>query len=157
MARTILVLAGRTLLGFLMAMSLGPLGAGIGWALYVFSGAMSLNTLLGLLMGGAAVGAAAGVLLAWLRFDYNSPLWLGATAVVLLLAALAGAWGGYQYGAVQEVPCCAGPDITPIAYVALGAAVTANGMGLVLSITRQVITSLRRGILPRQVPRRGEE
>ena len=157
MARTILVLAGRTLLGFLVAMSLGPLGAGIGWALYVFSGAVTRTTLLVLLMGGAAVGAAAGVLLAWLRLDHNSPRWLAATAGVLLLTAIAGAWGGFQYGALQEVPCCAGPDITPIAYVALGAAVTANGMGLVLSITRQVITSLRRGILPRQVPRRGEE
>ena len=153
MARAILVLVGRTLLGVLVAMTLGPLGAGIGWALYVFSGAMSLNTLLGLLMGGAAVGAAAGVLLAWLRFDYNSPLWLGATAVVLLLAALAGAWGGYQYGAVQEVPCCAGPDITPIAYVSLGAAAVAGGIGLVLNIARQVVTSLNRNVLPRQVRR----
>ena len=153
MARAILVLVGRTLLGVLVAMTLGPLGAGIGWALYVFSGAMSLNTLLGLLMGGAAVGAAAGVLLAWLRFDYNSPLWLGATAVVLLLAALAGAWGGYQYGAVQEVPCCAGPDITPIAYVSLGAAAVAGGIGLVLNLARQVVTSLNRNVLPRQVRR----
>ena len=153
MARAILVLVGRTLLGVLVAMTLGPLGAGIGWALYVFSGAVSLNTLLVLLMGGAAVGAAAGVLLAWLRLDYNSPLWLGATAVVLLLAALAGAWGGYQYGAVQEVPCCAGPDITPIAYVSLGAAAVAGGIGLVLNIARQVVTSLKRNILPRQVRR----
>ena len=148
-----LVLVGRTLLGVLAAITLGPLGAGIGWALYVFSGAVSLNTLLVLLMGGAAVGAAAGVLLAWLRFDYNSPLWLGATAVVLLLAALAGAWGGYQYGAVQEVPCCAGPDITPIAYVSLGAAAVAGGIGLVLNIARQVVTSLNRNVLPRQVRR----
>ncbi len=153
MARAILVLVGRTLLGVLVAMTLGPLGAGIGWALYVFSGAVSLNTLLGLLMGGAAVGAAAGVLLAWLRLDYNSPLWLGATAVVLLLAALAGAWGGYQYGAVQEVPCCAGPEITPIAYVSLGAAAVAGGIGLALNIARQVVTSLKRNILPRQVRR----
>ena len=153
MGRTILVLAGRTLLGFLVAMSLGLLGAGIGWAMYVFSGAVSLNTLLGLLMGGAAVGAAAGVLLAWLRLDYNSPLWLGATAVILLLAALAGAWGGYQYGAVQEVPCCAGPEITPIAYVSLGAAAVAGGIGLALNIARQVVTSLKRNILPRQVRR----
>ena len=153
MARAILVLVGRTLLGVLAAMTLGPLGAGIGWALYVFSGAVSLNTLLGLLMGGAAVGAAAGVLLAWLRLDYNSPLWLGATAVVLLLAALAGAWGGYQYGAVQEVPCCAGPDITPIAYVSLGAAAVAGGIGLVLNLARQVVTSLNRNVLPRQVRR----
>ena len=153
MARAILVLVGRTLLGVLVALTLGPLGAGIGWALYVFSGAVSLNTLLGLLMGGAAVGAAAGVLLAWLRLDYNSPLWLGATAVVLLLGAIAGAWGGYQYGAVQEVPCCAGPDIAPIAYVSLGAAAVAGGIGLVLNIARQVVTSLNRNVLPRQVRR----
>ena len=99
------------------------------------------------------MGAAAGVLLAWLRFDYNSPLWLGATAVVLLLAALAGAWGGYQYGAVQEVLCCAGPDITPIAYVSLGAAAVAGGIGLVLNLARQVVTSLNRNVLPRQVRR----
>ena len=157
MGRTILVSVGRTLLGFLVAMTLGPLGAGIGWALYVFSGAVTLTTLLVLLMGGTAVGAAAGVLLAWLRLDTNSPLWLAAMAGVLLLTAIAGAWGGFRYGAVQQVACCAGPDITPIAYVALGAAVAASGMGLLFSITRQVITSLRRDILPRQAPRRGEE
>ena len=156
MVDSIPVLAGRLLLGVLLAVSLAPLGVGAGWVLYVFSGAVTRASLLVLLMGGAALGAAAGVFLAWLNTDRNSPRWIGVTAVVFLTAASLGAWAGYEYGALQEVPCCAGPDITPVVYIALGASVAANGAGLSLGVARQWVISVKRNRLPRRVRRREE-
>ncbi len=117
----------------------------------MFFGAVSLISLLALLMGGAAVGAAAGVFLAWLRLGYNTPLSLSITAGGLLLAGIGGAWGGFEYGAAQEVPCCAGPNITPITYVVLGATAAANVAGLLLSIAPPVVTALRRRKQPEQI------
>ena len=60
--------------------------------------------------------------------DVKDPISLpaGSTAALLLLAAIAGAWGGFQYASVQEVPCCAKADITPITYTVLGASVAAT-------------------------------
>ena len=150
MLESILVLVGRALLGSLLAVSLGPVGAGLGWVLYVFSGAQTRLTLLVLLMGGAAVGAAAGVLIAWLQLERISLRWVGATAGMLLAFAGAGAWAGYEVGALQEVPCCTGPVITPVVYMALGAAVAANVAGLSQGIAREWVASLGRNRLYRQ-------
>lgn len=143
-ATAVPVWVGRVLLGALLGTTLGTVGAGIGWALYVFFGAVSLTTLLILLMGGVAVGAAAGVFLAWLRFDYNPPLLLSVTVGALLLAAIGGAWGGFEYGAAREVPCCAKPDVTPITYVVLGSTAATSAVGLLLGIAPQVVAILRR-------------
>ena len=140
----VLVLSVRTLLGLLMGASLGLLGVGVGWGSYLFFGATSLDTLLILLMGGAAVGEAGGGFLAWLGIDYNTPIRLIATAMLLLLAAIGGAWGGFQYGSVQEVPCCAKADITPITYIVLGSALATNLIALVMGLTRMAMPSLRR-------------
>ena len=137
------VFAGRILLGVLLAVSLGPLGAGLGWILYVFSGAVTRLTLLVLLMGGTALGAAAGVFVAWLNTDHNSLRWMGIATAVFLAAASVGAWVGFQYGAMQEVPCCAGPDITPVVYIALGAAAVANVAGLLMGVARRLAAWLR--------------
>ena len=137
------VFAGRIFLGVLLAVALGPLGAGLGWILYVFSGAVTRLTLLVLLMGGTALGAAAGVFVAWLNTDHNSLRWMGIATAVFLAAASVGAWVGFQYGAMQEVPCCAGPDITPVVYIALGAAAVANVAGLLMGVARRLAAWLR--------------
>ena len=97
------------------------------------------------------MGAAAGVFLAWLRLGYNTPLLLSISAAGLLLAGIGGAWGGFEYGAAQEVACCAGPDITPIAYVVLGATAFSNVAGLLLGIAPLVVTTLRRRKQPEQI------
>ena len=156
MMNAIPILAGRLLLGVLLALALGPLGAGLGWVAYVFSGAVTRLTLLVLLMGGAAIGVAGAVFLAWLGTNRNSPNWIGGLGVTLLVAAAVGAWAGYQIGSLQEVPCCAGPVITPITYIVLGATATANGAGLSLGIAREWATSLRRNRMP-QLGRQSEE
>lgn len=137
------VLSARSILGLLLAASFGLLGVGIGWGSYVFFGATSRETLLILLLGGGAVGAAGGGFLGWLRLDYNTPARLISTAALLLLAAIAGAWGGFQFGSVQEVPCCARADITPITYIVLGASLATNVLALALSLTQLVLPTLK--------------
>ncbi|MCI0860200.1 MAG: hypothetical protein J4N81_15840 [Chloroflexi bacterium] len=140
----VLVLSVRSFLGLLMGASLGLLGVGVGWASFVFFGASSGDTLLILLMGGAAVGSAGGSFLAWLNLDYNTGLKLVGKAVLFLLAAIAGAWGGFQYSSVREIPCCAKADITPITYFVLGAVVATNVVALALRLTGLGLPSLRR-------------
>lgn len=137
------LLSARSILGLLLAASFGLLGVGIGWGSYVFFGATSRETLLILLLGGGAVGAAGGGFLGWLRLDYNTPARLISTAALLLLAAIAGAWGGFQFGSVQEVPCCARADITPITYIVLGASLATNVLALALSLTQLVLPTLK--------------
>ena len=150
--QVVLALAVRTIMGTLLSLALGMTGVGIGWILFVFLGFTAHSALLNLMLAGAAVGAAAGGFLAWLRLDNNTlPLLLG-TGVVLLAAGVAGAWGGFRFGADQEVPCCAGPDITPMTYIVLGAVVTSNGAGLLLG----VVQALRRANIRRTPARTGQ-
>ena len=145
--RPVLVISARSILGVLLAASFGLLGVGIGWGSYVFFGATSRDTLLILLIGGAVVGAASGGFLGWLRLEHNSPVRIISTIALLLLAALGGAWGGFQYGAIQEVPCCATANITPITYIMLGATITTNVVALTLSLTQSALPALRRQFL----------
>ena len=129
-----LVLGLRTMLGTLMALALGTLGVGMGWILFVFAGASAHSTLLTLLVGGAALGAATGGFLAWLRLDDNTPRSLLVTGAALLLAGSIGAWSGLQFGSGQEVRCCASPDITPMSYTVLGAVALTNLAALLLGV-----------------------
>ncbi len=135
----VLVLVGRTVLGALLATVFSVVGIGIAWAIFVFSGAGSHATLLALFMGGGGIGAGSGSFLAWLRVDWVPP-WPMLLAAVLapVLAGIAGAWGGFQFGANQEVVCCAGPDITPITYTALGATAAANAAALLMGIAHEI-------------------
>jgi hypothetical protein len=132
----VLFLGLRTVVGLLLALALGTMGVGVGWILFVFFGATTYTALLVLMLGGAAVGAAAGAFLAWLRLDNNTPSLLLGTAAVLLVAGTAGAWGGFQFGSEQEVPCCAGPEIRPMTYTVLGATAVSNGVALVLGVVQ---------------------
>ena len=147
----VLVFGARTVVGLLLALALGMIGVGVGWILYVFFGATSHTTLLVLFMGGAALGATAGGLLAWLRLDNNTlPILLG-TAALLLLAGAAGAWGGFHFGSEQEIPCCAGPEIGPMTYTVLGAVAVSNGVALQLGVVR----ALRQVSIHRRPARQG--
>ena len=123
----VLVLAGRTVLGLLLAAVFSVIGIGIAWATFVFFGAVSHATVLSLLMSGAGAGAGVGALVAWLRVD-RVPRWPMrlAGALALVLAGIGGAWGGYQFGAGQEGGCCGGPAITPNPSPAPGAPAATN-------------------------------
>lgn len=135
----VLVLAGRTVLGILLALVFSVVGIGIGWAMFVFFGAVSHATLLVLFMSGAGIGAGLGSYMAWLRVD-RVPPWPVLLALIsaMVLAGVAGAWGGFQIGANQEVECCVGPPITPITYTALGATAVANAAALVMGIAQEI-------------------
>ncbi len=142
--RPFIGLTVRTFMGMLIGGTFGFLGVGIGWGSFVFFGARSGDTLLLFFIGGASVGAAGGVFLAWLNLDGNSALRLIVTGSLLLLAAAGGSWGGYQFGSVQDVPCCATADVTPITYIVIGAIVATSVAALLLNLSHRALPLFRR-------------
>ncbi len=137
--RPVLVLAARTVIGLLLASVLSVVGIGVAWGLFVFFGAAAHATLLILFAAGSGIGAGVGGFIAWLQFD-RVPSWqvhLG-TVLVMALAGAAGAWGGFQFGARQEVACCTGPAITPITYTVLGATAAANALALAIGVIHEM-------------------
>jgi len=142
--RPLIGLTVRTLMGVLIGGTFGFLGVGIGWGSFVFFGARSGDTLLLFFIGGASVGAAGGVLLAWLNLDGNSALRLVVMGTLLLLAAAGGSWGGYQFGSVQDVPCCATADVTPITYIVMGAIGASSVVALILNLSHRALPLFRR-------------
>ena len=132
----ILVLAGRVVLGALLAVVLSVLGVGVAWGLFIFSGTQSLAAMLTFLTTGAGVGAGLGGFLAWLRIDGDASSVLLATALVALAAGIGGAWVGYEFGSHQEVKCCARPEISPVMYIALGATVVTNAALMAVALGR---------------------
>ena len=135
----LLNLAGRSLLGVLLAVALGVLGIAVAWAMFVFFGARSHAVLLAMFMIGAGLGGGVGSLLAWTRIDGvpSRPILLTA-ALLVVLAGIAGAWGGFQFGATREVECCVGPAIEPITYMVGGTTLFANVAALVMAVAYDV-------------------
>ena len=142
--RPFIVLSVRSLFGVLIGGTFGFLGVGIGWGSFVFFGARSGDTLLLLFIGGAAVGTTIGVFLAWMNLDGNSAVRILTTGALLLLVAVGGSWGGYQYGSVQDVPCCASADVTPITYIVMGSVLAASVVALILNVSRRAFPFLNR-------------
>ena len=72
----------------------------------------------------------------WARIDGipSRPVLLTA-ALVVVLAGIAGAWGGFRFGSTQEVECCIGPAIEPITYMVGGTTLLTNAAALVLAVT----------------------
>jgi hypothetical protein len=142
--RPLVELTVRTIIGVLFGGTFGFLGVGIGWISFVFFGARSGDTLLLLFIGGSSVGVAGGVSLGWLNLDGNSGIRLVAMGSLLLLAAAGGSWGGYQFGSVQDVPCCATADVTPITYIVIGAILATSVVALILNLSYRALPLFRR-------------
>jgi len=142
--RPLLVLSARTLFGVLIGGTFGFLGVGMGWGSFVFFGARSGDTLLLLFIAGAALGTTIGVFLAWMNLDGNSAVRVIATSALFLLVAVGGSWGGYQYGSVQDVPCCATADVTPITYIVMGAVLATSVVALISNVSRRALPFLNR-------------
>ena len=142
--RPLVELTVRTIIGVLFGGTFGFLGVGIGWISFVFFGARSGDTLLLLFIAGSSVGVAGGVSLGWLNLDGNSGIRLVAMGSLLLLAAAGGSWGGYQFGSVQDVPCCATADVTPITYIVIGAILATSVVALILNLSYRALPLFRR-------------
>lgn len=142
--RPLVGLTVRTIIGVLFGGTFGFLGVGIGWISFVFFGARSGDTLLLLFIAGSSVGVAGGVSLGWLNLDGNSGIRLVAMGSLLLLAAAGGSWGGYQFGSVQDVPCCATADVTPITYIVIGAILATSVVALILNLSYRALPLFRR-------------
>ena len=137
--QTVLILAGRVVVGVLLAVALSVVGIATAWGMFVFSGAASHAALLAMFMTGAGLGAGLGSLLAWTRIDgIPSRLVLLTAVLTVVLAGIAGAWGGFQFGATQEVECCVGPTIEPITYMVGGAILLANLTALTMALAYDI-------------------
>ncbi len=124
-----LVFLGRAVLGVLLAALLSAIGIVVAWGMFIFWGGVSHVTLY--IMTGAGAGAGIGSYAAWLKIDRAPRAFvLAAVALVLILAGIGGAWGGFQFGSTREVACCTGPVIKPVTYMALGAIIVANAAAL---------------------------
>ena len=128
-----LVFLGRAVLGVLLAALLSMIGIVVAWGMFIFWGGVSPVTLLALFMTGAGAGAGIGSFSAWLKIDLAPRASvLVAVALLLILVGIGGAWSGFQFGATRDVPCCTGPAIQPLTYMALGAIIVANGAALAM-------------------------
>ena len=136
--RTSLYFVGRIIFGSVLAIVLGVVGIGIAWSMFVFWGASSHTTLLLMFFSGAGIGASSGTFLAWFRVD-RLPSFPVMTLMWVLLSILGGMGAvlGYQFGAKQEVECCVGPALNPIAYMTIGTAIATNVVALIYGLIRE--------------------
>ena len=134
----------RSIGGVTLGVVLSMIGIVIAWSLYVFFGGRTIETWMASLFFSAGAGAGIATFTAWLHIDRENGWVLALTAVVVLGAGILGAWGGYQYGAAQEIECCAMPTVSPVYYTALGSAVVANIAGIVFATIRAIITRNRK-------------
>ena len=141
--QSLMVFVGRTALSFGLGGAFSVVGIGVAWGFFVFSSSRSLDTMLWSLMAGAGLGAGLGGFLAWLRLEGDGLLLLLAAAALVAAAGIGGAWGGYEFGARQEVECCAMPTVTPVTYTAVGATVVASGAAMLFSLARDLMNRLR--------------
>jgi len=139
---------GRTVAGIILGVVLSMVGITIAWSLYIFFGGHSIETWLASLFFGAGLGSGIAAFVAWLHLDRETSLVLGLTALIVVGAGIAGAWGGYEYGSHQEVECCAMPTVSPVYYTALGSAVVANVAGLAFATSRAFLTRKRHTQFP---------
>ncbi|MBC8280838.1 MAG: hypothetical protein H8E48_08650 [Chloroflexi bacterium] len=138
-----LVPLGRSIAGVVLGVVLSMIGIVIAWSLYVFFGGHTIEIWQASLFFSAGLGAGIATFVAWLHIDRENGWVLALTALVVLGAGILGAWGGYEYGAAQEVECCAMPTVSPVYYTALGSAVVANVAGVVFAATRAILTRKR--------------
>ena len=144
----VLIFALRVGFGLVLSVVFATMAAGTAWGLYVFSSSTSLTALLYLLISSTGVAAGIGAYLAWLRVDRNSLPFALFTVAVTMAAGFGGAWGGHSYGLTVEGPCCIEPEIEPMSYAALGAAVLANGAVVLVGLVRE-ITNRKPLLIPR--------
>ena len=138
-----LVPIARSIAGVVLGVVLSMIGIVIAWSLYVFFGGRSIELWQASLFFAAGAGAGTATFVAWLHIDRENGWVLALTGVVVLGAGILGSWGGYEYGAAQEIECCAMPTVSPVYYTALGSAVVANVAGAVFAAVRAIVTRRR--------------
>jgi len=123
---------------------LGYVGVWVAWGLYYFFTDTSSKLLRDVMfLAGAAVGAALGGSLTWLRLDGNSLPVLLLIASAGLAGGIIGSWMGYEYALNRELKCCANPPINSFTYAAFGAAAVANVGTFLLGVVREIVDSRR--------------
>ena len=158
MVQFLLNMGARGAFGFFLALVLSIAGIVVAWGLYIFTftGVPAQSVFLAVFTIAAGIGAGVGGFFSWRRLDGEPWLLLAGTLVLALLAGIGGAWGGYIYGANRDVECCAQPSVGPLTFMAVGAAIGANGVALLgaslrdLKLRRRKTFSVGVPSVPRQ-------
>ena len=87
--------AVRAVVGFVLGTFLGLVGFFLVW--FAWPQNRAILEIVPYLVTGSGLGAAAGGLPAWFRWDVSRRYLLG-TAVVAIVGGVGGAWGGFHYG-----------------------------------------------------------
>ena len=135
--------AGRTLVGFTLALLFGAVGVVVARMALVFFGLTSWGSWFFLFMAGASVGAGIGSLVAWLWLRNTGRAFMAILFVMAILAGAIGGWGGYSFGEGIEVECCSKRDVGAQELTVLGATIGANLMALCVAISRHMIPQAR--------------
>ena len=142
-----LIPIARTIAGGLLGVVLSMTGIALAWSLYVFFGGSSIELWQASLFLAAGGGAGTAAFVAWLHIDRENGWVLALTATVVIGAGILGSWGGFEYGAAQEIECCAMPTVSPIYYTALGSAVVANIAGAAFAAARAIVMRKRQTLI----------
>ena len=120
------VLAGRVLLGLVLATALSMVALAIAWGLYIFSGVSERVAFMVVTMGSGGLGAGIAANIAWIRLDRQQRTGFALTLLLCVAGGVVGALLGYQFGANREFDCCSEPRTNPFTYSAIGASIGAN-------------------------------
>ncbi|MBM3942083.1 MAG: hypothetical protein FJ316_03995 [SAR202 cluster bacterium] len=141
-AYTYLVPIARAIASFLLAGFLGIIGGWIGLTFNAFAGyPWSLTTHTNIYVIGIGLGAGAGGYLAWMELVVGRR-WIVLSAVAVLLAGVAGVYGGYAYGRVAEATYF-GRAYTIDNNLHLGAALGAFAVATLLGVITEIRTKGR--------------
>ena len=140
----ILGYAGRTLVGFILALFFGAVGVVVARMALVLFGLTSWESWFFSFMAGASVGAGIGSLVAWLWLRNTGRAFLAILFVMAILAGAIGGWGGYSIGEGIQVECCGRRDVGAQELTVLGATIGANLTALCVAILGHIIPQARR-------------
>ena len=127
----VIAVGARAVLGIGIALVFSTAAVVLARLIYLFFGLTAWNTWLAMLVVSGGIGAAAGGMVILGNAGPSSRTFKFPALVLLMaVAGIAGALGGFSFGDGRQVQCCARPDMGPAAYSTIGATLGVAGAGV---------------------------
>jgi len=127
----------RAVLGVGIALVFSTAAVVLARLVYLFFGLTAWNTWLAMLVVSGGIGAAAGgVVILGNAGPSSRTFKFFALVLLMAVAGIVGALGGFSFGDGRQVQCCARPDMGPAAYSIIGATLGVAGAGVFLGSLR---------------------